>query len=92
MDEVVKQIAEKLGIDEERASGIADVLHGDGHNLQELLQDGDFLGKAHQLLGPQGQHLLNGIPGMGGLLSGLFGGDDPPTGDHETSAPEDPGT
>lgn len=75
MEEIVKKIAEKLGVDEEKAQGIASALHGDGHDLQSLLSDGDFLTKAQDLLGEQGQHLLNGIPGLGGFLSG-FGNSD----------------
>lgn len=76
MDDVIKQIAEKFGVDEDKAANIANSLHGDGHNVGEMLQGGDFMEKAKDLLGDKAHDLLSGIPGIGGFLGNMFGGGD----------------
>ncbi|MBS1722264.1 MAG: hypothetical protein JSS66_04570 [Armatimonadetes bacterium] len=73
MGDLIKQLAGKLGMDEDKAAEMAGHLQDNGHDLNALLQQGDIADKIHGLLGERSQEFLGHIPGIGGMLSGMFG-------------------
>ena len=75
MDEIIKQITEKFGVDETKAGEIAGHLQDGGHDLPSLLQGGNFADVTKNLMGDKFQDLLGGVPGIGGMLGSMFGGD-----------------
>lgn len=79
MEDWIKQIAEKLGVDEDQAGQVLGKLQEGGHDVGGLLQGGNFLENAKGLLGDDAQNMLSGIPGLGGMLGGLLGSGEPPS-------------
>ena len=73
MEEFINMIADKFGIDRDRATEIAKQLQAKGQNLPELAKDGITIQELQGLLGDN-KELLAGIPGVGGLIGGLIGG------------------
>jgi|GEM_PF-6492235 len=75
MEVNIKRIAERFGVDENKAGEIAGHLQDGGHDLPSLLQGGNFADVAKNLMGDKFQDLLGGVPGIGGMLGSMFGGD-----------------
>lgn len=73
-------IADKFGVDHDKAAEIAGHLQSQGHDVPSLLQSGASADTMKGLLGDRAQSMLGGIPGVGGMLGGMFGG-------HSESAP-----
>ena len=91
MDDIIQQVAEKLGIDPEKAHSIAESLQGQGHDLGSLLQSGDLMEKARGLLGNEdlmdkAKDLLGNVPGIGQVFENLLGGH---SNENESSEDED---
>ena len=79
MEDFVNHICERFGIDKAKAMEIATHLQSQGHDLPNLMKGGITMDKMHSLLGDQAGSILAGIPGVGNLLGGIFGGGDQPT-------------
>ena len=60
---------------EDNIKQIAGHLRGEGYDLPSLLQGGNFGDVAKNLMGDKFQDLLGGVPGIGGMLGSMFGGD-----------------
>jgi hypothetical protein len=73
MEAFVNFISEKFGIDREKATAIATQLQAKGKDLPELMKDGISIQELQGLLGDN-KELLAGIPGVGGMLGSLMGG------------------
>ena len=71
MEDIVAQVAEKLGIDPGQASEIVSKLQSGGLDIGALLQSGDLAEKAKGLLSGDLPGLAAGIPGVGDLLGNL---------------------
>ena len=74
MENVINMIADKFGVDPDKAAQIASHLQSQGHDVPSLLQGGASAETLKGLLGDRAQGLLGGIPGVGGMLGGIFGG------------------
>lgn len=68
MDQVIEQVATKLGIPQEQAQYIVEMLHGQGHDVQNLLQNDGLIEKAKEFMNGSAKELLGQVPGLGGLL------------------------
>lgn len=78
MDDLVGQIAEKLGIDPDQAERVLSQLQSGGHDVAGLIQSGELGEKVQGLLGGDIAGMLGGVPGVGDLLGRLAPqGDDP---------------
>ncbi|MBS1713449.1 MAG: hypothetical protein JST30_03845 [Armatimonadetes bacterium] len=68
MEDLVAQVAAKLGIDPAQASDVLAKLQSGGHDVPAMLQNGDLAEKVQGLFGGDLQGMLGNIPGVGDLL------------------------
>ena len=92
MEEFINMIALRFGIDRQKATAIATQLQANGHDLPDLMKGGFTIEKIQGLLGDH-KDLLTGIPGVGGMIGNLMGGQavaEVPAGDAVTTGQENP--
>jgi hypothetical protein len=73
MEAIIKQVAQRLGIGEDKGAALATQLQDKGQDVGRLVQEPDFPQKVRGVLGDRGMEFIGHIPGIGGMLSGFFG-------------------
>ena len=73
MQDIISQIADKLGIDEDKAGDIFSHLSEGGHDVQNLLQQGNISENIKGLVGDKFGDILHNVPGIGDMFGNMLG-------------------